>query len=151
MANEKPNETTETLPEDSSSTGLSTNLAEVAQDEIAKRFQEVFKGNEFLELVETLLRAEGFKCGNSLPGATGGVDALTGMGLLGMDSTKLVVQVKSQTESARSSLEGQYLNIRAQTIVLIVQAVRRHYPSLDDEIKHRLPLKKVWVPIDGHD
>lgn len=87
----------------------SINLEEVAQDEIARRLQEDFKGHDLSEFVEALLTAEGFKCRNSPPGADGGVDILAGMGPLGMDSPKLVVQVKSQT-SAVSDTVLQQLN-----------------------------------------
>lgn len=156
------------------------NLAEVAQDEIAKRLQEDFKGHELSELVEALLTAEGFKCRNSPPGADGGVDVLAGMGPLGMDSPKLVVQVKSQTGAvsdtvlqqlngaihrfqadqgllvtfggvtgpAKAYLETQYFNIRVWTIDDIIQSIYKHYPALDNEMKARLPLKQIWVPID---
>lgn len=156
------------------------NLADVAQDEIAKRLQEDFKGHELSELVEALLTAEGFKCRNSPPGADGGVDVLAGMGPLGMDSPKLVVQVKSQTSAvsdtvlqqlngaihrfqadqallvtfggvtgpAKAYVETQYFNIRVWTIDDIIRAIYRHYPVLDNEMKARLPLKQIWVPID---
>ena len=85
------------------------NVEEVAQDEIARLLQEDFKGHELSELIAALLTADGFKCRNSPPGADGGVDILAGMGALGMDSPKLVVQVKSQT-SAVSDVVLQQLN-----------------------------------------
>ena len=87
----------------------SINIEEIAQDEIARLLQEDFKGHELSELVAALLTAEGFKCRNSPPGADGGVDILAGMGAMGMDSPKLVVQVKSQT-SAVSDTVLQQLN-----------------------------------------
>ena len=158
------------------------NLAEVAQDEIAKRLQEDFKGHELAELVEALLTAEGFKCRNSPPGADGGVDVLAGMGPLGMDSPKLVVQVKSQTAAvsdtvlqqlngaihrfqadqgllvtfggvtnpAKTYLDTQYFNIRVWTIDDIIQSIYTHYSSLDNEMKTRLPLRQIWVPISAN-
>ena len=172
--------TAETNQEEPGNESTAINLIEVAQDEIAKRLQEDFKGHELSELVEALLTAEGFKCRNSPPGADGGVDVLAGMGPLGMDSPKLVVQVKSQTGavsdtvlqqlngaihrfqadqallvtfggvtgSARTYLETQYFNIRVWTIDDIIQSIYRHYPLLDSEMKARLPLKQIWVPID---
>jgi restriction system protein len=165
--------------EDPGNESTPINLADVAQDEIAKRLQEDFKGHELSELVEALLTAEGFKCRNSPPGADGGVDVLAGMGPLGMDSPKLVVQVKSQTGAvsdtvlqqlngaihrfqadqallvtfggvtspARTYLETQYFNIRVWTIDDIIQSIYKHYPLLDSEMKARLPLKQIWVPI----
>ncbi len=172
-------EETASFSEESVGVSEAINLAEVAQDEIAKRLQEDFKGHELSELVEALLTAEGFKCRNSPPGADGGVDVLAGMGPLGMDSPKLVVQVKSQTSAvgdavlqqlngaihrfkadqgllvtfggvtapAKTYLETQYFNIRVWTIDDILQAIYRHYPALDNEMKARLPLKQIWVPI----
>lgn len=154
-------------------------LEEVAQDEISRRLQEDFKGHDLAVLVEALLSAEGFKCRNSPPGADGGVDVLAGMGPLGMDSPKLVVQVKSQTSSvsdvvlqqlngaihryqadqgllvtfggvtgpARSYLESQYFNIRVWTMDDIIESIYRHYDALDDEIRAKLPLKQIWVPV----
>lgn len=155
------------------------NLEEVAQDEIAKRLQEDFKGHDLSELVTALLEAEGFTCRNSPPGADGGVDVLAGMGPLGMDSPKLVVQVKSQnsavsdtvlqqlngaihryqadqallvtfggvTAPARTYLETQYFNIRVWTLDDILKSVYQHYSVLPNELKARLPLKQIWVPI----
>lgn len=170
-----------TTPEDVESAQDSIDLEEVAQDEIAKRLQEDFKGHELSELVEALLTAEGFKCRNSPPGADGGVDVLAGMGPLGMDSPKLVVQVKSQTGAvsdtvlqqlngaihrfqadqallvtfggvtgpAKTYLETQYFNIRVWTMDDIIQAIYKHYPVLDSEMKARLPLKQIWIPISA--
>lgn len=167
--------------DDQADSGAAINLAEVAQDEIAKRLQGDFKGHELSELVEALLTAEGFKCRNSPPGADGGVDVLAGMGPLGMDSPKLVVQVKSQTGAvsdtvlqqlngaihrfqadqallvtfggvtgpAKTYLETQYFNIRVWTIDDIIQSIYKHYPALDGEMKARLPLRQIWIPIDS--
>lgn len=155
------------------------NLEEVAQDEIAKRLQEDFKGHELSVLITALLEAEGFTCRNSPPGADGGVDILAGMGPLGMDSPKLVVQVKSQTGAvsdvvlqqlngalhrfgadqallvtfggvtapARQYLQTQYFNIRVWTLSDILRNLHEHYHSLPDEVKARLPMKQIWVPI----
>lgn len=85
------------------------NLEEIAQDTISTRLQEEFKGHDLSELVTAILTLEGYKCRNSPPGADGGVDILAGKGPLGMDSPKLVVQVKSQS-SAVSDVVLQQLN-----------------------------------------
>lgn len=71
----------------------------LASDAITKLLHQEFKGHDLSELVEFLLTAEGYVCRNSPPGADGGVDILAGKGPLGMDSPKLVVQVKSQTSN----------------------------------------------------
>jgi restriction system protein len=159
------------------------NLEEVAQDVIARRLMEDFKGHELSELVEALLTAEGFVCRNSPPGADGGVDVLAGRGPLGMDSPKLVVQVKSQTSAvsdtvlqqlngaihrfqadqallvtyggvtgpAASYLATQYFNVRVWTISDILEQVYKHYPNLPGEVKAKLPLKSIWVPVSSTD
>jgi restriction system protein len=158
-------------------------IEEIAQDEISRRLQEDFKGHDLSVLVEALLSAEGFKCRNSPPGADGGVDVLAGMGPLGMDSPKLVVQVKSQTSSvsdvvlqqlngaihryqadqgllvtfggvtspARAYLESQYFNIRVWTMDDIIEAIYKHYEMLDDELRAKLPMKQIWIPISGNE
>lgn len=72
-------------------------IEELARDDITRILQQEFKGHELAILVEELLSAEGFVCKRSPEGSDGGVDVLAGMGALGMDSPKLVVQVKSQT------------------------------------------------------
>ncbi len=154
------------------------NLEELAHDEIARRLQEDFKGHDLSLLVTALLEAEGFTCRNSPPGSDGGVDVLAGMGPLGMDSPRLVVQVKSQnsavsdvvlqqlngaihryqanqallvtfggvTGPARTYLESQYFSIRVWTLSDILNSLYKHYGSIPEELKARLPLKQIWVP-----
>ncbi|MFQ6485382.1 restriction endonuclease [Brachybacterium epidermidis] len=46
-------------------------------------------------LVAELLRAEGFEADEAPPGADGGIDITSGRGLLGLESPKLIVQVKT--------------------------------------------------------
>jgi restriction system protein len=174
-----PDESAATAELSEQTVSESLNLEEVAQDEIARRLQEDFKGHELSELVEALLTAEGFKCRNSPPGADGGVDVLAGKGPLGMDSPKLVVQVKSQTSAvsdqvlqqlngaihrfqadqallvtfggvtapARTYLQTQYFNIQVWTMEDILNSIYRNYSVLPNEMKARLPLKQIWVPI----
>lgn len=101
----------------------SLDLEQIAQDEIAKRIQEDFKGHELSELVSALLTAEGFSCFMSPPGSDGGADVLAGMGPLGMDSPKLVVQVKSQTspvgDAVIQQLDGAIRRFKADQALLV--------------------------------
>lgn len=159
------------------------NLEEVAQDEISRRLQEDFKGHELSELVTAILEAEGFTCRNSPPGADGGVDVLAGMGPLGMDSPRLVVQVKSQnsavsdtvlqqlngavkrydanqallvtfggvTGPAKAYLESQYFSVRVWTMSDILEKLFEHYSALPNELKAKLPLKQIWIPVAAED
>jgi restriction system protein len=172
----KPAEPSDGLEVDSNQV---LNLEEIAQDEIAKRLQEDFMGHELSELVEALLTAEGYKCRNSPPGPDGGVDVLAGMGPFGMDSPRLVVQVKSQssavgdavlqqlkgamhsyqadqallvtfagiTAPAKSQLVNQHFNIRVWTMEDILESIYRNYAALPNEMKARLPLKQIWIPL----
>lgn len=70
-------------------------IAEQARDQILTRISETFKGHQLTVLVQAVLEAEGFVCEASTGGADGGVDIVAGRGLLGMDSPKLIAQVKS--------------------------------------------------------
>lgn len=103
--------------------GEPINLEEVAQDEIARRLQEDFKGHELSVLVTAILEAEGFTCRNSPPGADGGVDVLAGRGPLGMDSPRLAVQVKSQTgavsDQVLQQLNGAVMRYGADQALLV--------------------------------
>jgi restriction system protein len=101
----------------------SLDLEQIAQDEIAKRIEEDFKGHELSELISALLTAEGFSCFMSPPGSDGGADVLAGMGPMGMDSPKLVVQVKSQTspvsDTVIQQLDGAIRRFKADQALLV--------------------------------
>ncbi len=71
------------------------NIAEQARDQILTHISETFTGHQLTALVSAVLEAEGFVCEASTGGADGGVDIVAGSGILGMDSPKLIVQVKS--------------------------------------------------------
>lgn len=66
-----------------------------ARDQIRTKISETFKGHELTVLVSAILEAEGFVCAPSTGGADGGVDIVAGHGLLGMESPRLIAQVKS--------------------------------------------------------
>lgn len=88
---------------------LTTDYEQAATDQIMARIQEDFAGHKLATLVAAVLEAEGFRCLVSSPGPDGGVDISAGRGPLGLDSPRLIVQVKSgsQTGSAIvSQLQG---------------------------------------------
>jgi len=70
-------------------------IEEAARDQIRTKIAETFKGHDLTVLVTVVLEAEGFVCAPSVGGADGGVDIVAGRGLLGMESPRLIVQVKS--------------------------------------------------------
>lgn len=70
-------------------------LEQIARDQIEKRVASVFTGHDFTRLVAAILEAQGYRTRVSPPGADNGVDIVAGSGPLGLESPRLVVQVKS--------------------------------------------------------
>lgn len=70
-------------------------IAVAARDQIVAKISETFTGHDLTVLVSAILEAEGFHCLPSTGGADGGVDIVAGHGILGMDSPRLIAQVKS--------------------------------------------------------
>lgn len=74
---------------------LAADIEQVALDQITGRIAEDFAGHGLATLVTAILTAEGFLCTQSPPGPDGGIDITAGRGPLGLDSPRLLVQVKS--------------------------------------------------------
>lgn len=74
---------------------LSANIEEVALDQITAKVAEEFSGHGLAILVAAVLEADGYRCTVSPPGPDGGVDISAGRGPLGLDTPRLLVQVKS--------------------------------------------------------
>lgn len=70
-------------------------ISESAHDQIVAHIQIRFREHELARLVEAVLKAEGYHTAASSPGPDGGVDILAGLGAIGLDGTRLCVQVKS--------------------------------------------------------
>ena len=70
-------------------------LERVGKDRIQDHIAEHFAGHELSRLVAELLNAEGFTVDTAPPGPDGGIDIFAGRGPLGLDSPRLIVQVKS--------------------------------------------------------
>ena len=77
---------------------LSTDISELALDQITARVAEEFAGHGLATLIAAVLAAEGYQCTVSAPGPDGGIDISAGRGPLGLDSPKLLVQVKSGSQ-----------------------------------------------------
>lgn len=75
----------------------SIDIERYALDQIATRVIEVFSGHRLADLVAAILDAEGFTCEVSPRGPDQGIDIVAGRGLLGLDSPRLLVQVKSES------------------------------------------------------
>ena len=88
-------------PDGSSETPAeSTDLAQLAHDQIVARIQSRFSGHALARLVDAVLQADGWVTRLSPAGPDGGVDILAGRGSLGLDAPRLCVQVKSQQKPA---------------------------------------------------
>lgn len=70
-------------------------LEQIARDQIEKRLASHFTGHDLTKLVAAILQAQGMKVHMSPPGADGGIDIVAGSGPLGLESPRIVVQVKS--------------------------------------------------------
>lgn len=147
----------------------------IARDQISSRIAEEFSGHSFAHLVAELLRAEGFDTDEAPPGADGGIDITAGRGLLGLESPKLIVQVKTPqigsevvaqlnglvhthgadygllatwsglTKPARDAVKHQRFRVKVWDSTDIVEAVLRNYEKLPEDITERLPLRRVWM------
>ena len=81
---------------DASDSSESTfDLERLGRDEIQAFVTEQFAGHELARLVAEVLEAEGFSTETAPPGPDGGIDVFAGRGALGLDSPRLIVQVKS--------------------------------------------------------
>ncbi len=101
----------------------STDIEQLAQDQITKHIQSHFSGHALSQLVEAVLKAEGWVTRLSPPGADGGVDILAGRGTLGLDQPRLCVQVKSQTSpvdvTVYRTLQGSMQSFKADQGLLV--------------------------------
>lgn len=77
---------------------LAADIEEVALDQITARIAEEFAGHDLATLVTAILTAEGFQCTMAPPGPDGGIDITAGRGPLGLDSPRLLAQVKSGSQ-----------------------------------------------------
>ena len=75
-------------------------IGQVAHDQIVAHIQSRFAGHALANLVDAVLRVDGWITKVSPPGADGGADVLGGRGPLGLDHPRLCVQVKSQNSPA---------------------------------------------------
>ncbi|MGN7211894.1 restriction endonuclease [Brachybacterium paraconglomeratum] len=154
-------------------------IAVLAKDQISSRIGEEFAGHDFATLVAALLRAEGFETEEAPPGPDGGIDITAGRGLLGLESPKLIVQVKTPqigsevvsqlnglvhthgadfgllvtwtglTKPARDAVRHQRFRVKVWEADDVVELVLRNYAKLPEKITERLPLRRVWMLKDA--
>jgi restriction system protein len=111
------------LPPTDTEANSATNLTELAHDQIVAHIQSHFKGHDLAQLVDAVLKAEGWVTKVSPPGADGGVDIFAGRGTLGLDQPRLCVQVKSQTNpcdvTVYRTLQGSMQTFKAEQGLLV--------------------------------
>ena len=160
---------------------LSPDIEQAALDQITAKISEEFTGHELATLVTALLEAQGMHCVQSPPGPDGGIDIIAGRGLLGLDDPILVqvksggqvgAPVVSQlhgvmatygaqqgllvawgglSKPAQDSLKTSQLRIRVWQAADVVEEVLAHYEDLNDDVRGRLPLKRMWMLTDSGD
>jgi len=81
---------------DGSEPGAATDIALLAQDQIAQLINSHFKGHSLTRLVDAILRAQGYTTYLSPDGPDGGADILAGSAPLGFGAPRLCVEVKSE-------------------------------------------------------
>jgi restriction system protein len=158
---------------------LTTDIQQVAYDQITARIGEDFSGHSLATLVAALLETDGLQCTLSPPGPDGGVDIVAGRGLLGLDDV-ILVQVKSGgavgspvvdqlhgvmakhgalqgllvswgglSKPAWDALRSNQVRVRVWQAADVVDAVLDNYERLPDEIRSSLQLKRVWMLSDA--
>lgn len=157
-----------------------TDIEELVQDQIENRIKSEFAGHDLAELVEAILKADGYFTRASPPGPDGGVDILAARGILGFDDDRICVQVKSgdraadknvvlQMEgsirdhgaqkgllvsiggvdnAARNHLKMKFFDMRLWQLPDLLANLYRTYNNLPEEIRARLNLKQIWIPIE---
>ena len=98
-------------------------LSQLAHDQIVAHIQARFAGHALADLVDAVLRADGWATEPSPPGADGGVDILAARGSLGLDEPRLCVQVKSGNSPADvtvyRTLQGTMQTFKAEQGLLV--------------------------------
>ncbi len=89
-------------PSDATPDVVPQDLAETARDTITAFVHKRFAGHAMEGLIADILTAEGFVCETHGPGTDRGIDIVAGSGPLGLDSPRLLVQVKSSKEPVGS-------------------------------------------------
>ncbi|WP_199240249.1 MULTISPECIES: restriction endonuclease [Kribbella] len=175
MAPSAPTDETEAVDEPE----LTTDIEQVAYDQITLRIAENFAGHALATLITGVLEADGLRCTKSPPGPDGGIDIVAGRGVLGLDDP-ILVQVKSGgqvgspvvnqmhgvmhthgaqqgllvawsglTKPAWDALKTSQLRVKVWQASDVVDAVLVNYERLSEEIRSTVPLKRVWMLQDA--
>ncbi len=72
-------------------------VVQYAEDQLRNYIEQKFKGHSLARLVDSVLQATGYTTTLSPPGPDGGVDIVAGRGIMGFESPRMCVQVKSSS------------------------------------------------------
>ena len=101
-------------------------IEQAATDQLLDYIQSKFTKHKLADLVDAVLRAEGYLTRVSPPGPDGGVDILAGAGPMGFGSPRLCVQVKSSPDpvdvTVLRGLQGVLQNFQAHQGLLVCWA-----------------------------
>lgn len=150
-------------------------IASLAREQVRQFISRNFAGHELSRLVSAILMAQGFEVTQSPAGPDQGVDILAGLGPLGLDEPRLVVQVKTGqadvetyralrgTMQAFSATQGllvawngfrgnvrrearaDYFTVRLWDADNLLDELSKAYEALADDIRSELPLERVWA------
>lgn len=151
----------------------------VAREQIRQFISANFAGHELARLVGAILEAEGFVISLSPPGADKGVDILCGHGPLGLDSPRVVVQVKTGQAgidefrslrglvnslgadqgllvawrgykgTVRTEAKSDYFMMRLWDAEELLTAFFSVYRELPEDVRSEIPLQRVWALVPG--
>ncbi len=114
-------------------------LEQIGRDHIARLISSRYAGHAMEDLVEAILKAQGFTTNHTGEGADGGIDILAAPGTLGFGQPRICVQVKSQASPLErpvlDQLVGTMQNVGADQGLLVCwggfkQSVTREVPRL---------------------
>lgn len=147
----------------------------VAREQVRQFISSNFAGHDLARLVGAILEAQGFMVTLSPPGADKGADILAGHGPLGLDSPRVVVQVKTGQAgideyrslrglvttlgadqgllvawrgwkgTVRAEARSDYFIMRLWDAEELLTALFSIYRELPEDVRSELPLQRVWA------
>lgn len=128
--------------------GIPSDLVETARDAITAFVHKRYLGHAMEGLIAEILTAEGFVCETHGPGTDQGIDIVAGKGPLGLDSPRVLVQVKSSKEPVGSEvvqqLSGNIANHHGADQGLLVAWGGLTKPAKDVALPQRFRIR-VWT------
>lgn len=163
-------------PEDESTEAeIAIDPAQLAREQIRQQVTQTIAGHDLADLVGAIFEARGFSVTMSAPGPDGGVDLFMGSGATGLESPKIVAQVKTgqagidqyraifglkESMDADQGLlvawggfqgrvkreaRGNHFTMLVWDADDLLDALFDAYDSIRGDIRSKLPLQRAWV------